>query len=105
MKPASILWIILLACIVVFSSSLYVVRASCYNRTIAEITKQQLSDRNKDCKPSLDVSLATKQLASHIYFTFMFIIPILFFVCFVVSFKQRAKRLASDVDQNQKIIS
>lgn len=105
MKPASILWIILLACIVVFSSSLYVIRSSCYNRTVAEITKQQLSDRNKDCKPSLNVSLEAKQLASHIYFSLMFIIPILIFVCFVISFKQRAKRILDNNEKDQKSIS
>lgn len=105
MKPASILWIILLAFVVVFSSSLYVIRATCYNRTVAEITKQQLSDRNKDCKPSLDVSLTVQKMASHIYFSLMFIIPVLFFVCFVVSFKQRAKRVEDDDKVDQKLIS
>lgn len=104
MKPASILWIVLLACMVVFCSSLYVIRATCYNRTVAEITKQELSDRNKDCKPTLNVSLTAQKMASHLYFTLMFVIPVLFFVCFVVSFKQRAKRVEDDT-LDQKSIS
>lgn len=92
MKLAPTLWIVLALCLIVFGSSLYVIRASCYNRTVAEVTKQQLSDRNKDCKPSIDVSLTTKKLASHIYFSLMFVIPILLFITFVLSFKQRADK-------------
>lgn len=97
MKLASILWIVFVIGFAIQGSSLYIIRASCYNRTVAEITKQQLSDRNKDCKPRIDVSLMTQKLASHVYFTGMFILPALFFICFVMTLKQRATRKDKEV--------
>lgn len=86
------LWVILIVGFVTQCFALYMIRSSCYNQTIALETKQEISLKRGVCEPKLELSPATKKMAFHYYMTLIYILPALFFICVVLTFKLRASR-------------
>lgn len=87
-----VLWLLLLIGLFAYGRSLYLIRSSCYNQTIAHETHQEISYKHGICVPTIQLDDDSKKLALNTNFTLMFILPGLFFVCVVCSFKTRARR-------------
>lgn len=88
-----VLWLLLLIGMFAYGRSLYLIRSSCYNQTIAHETGQQISYKHGICVPTIELDDDSKKLALKTNFTLMYILPMLFFLCVVCTFKTRARRL------------
>ncbi|UYZ85056.1 hypothetical protein MTZ49_05735 [Entomomonas sp. E2T0] len=95
------LWVILVVGFTTQCFALYMIRSSCYNQTIAQETKQEISLKRGVCEPKLELSLKTKQMAFHYYMSLIYILPALFFICVVLTFKLRAQRRNKEADTSQ----
>lgn len=99
------LWVILIVGFTTQCVALYMIRSSCYNQTIAQETKQEISLKRGVCEPKLELSLAIKRMAFHYYMTLIYILPALFFICVVLTFKLRASRRNQEVTTSQDKIN
>lgn len=88
-----VLWLLLIIGLFAYGSSLYLIRSSCYNQTIARETHQEISYKHGICVPTIELDKESKKLALKTNFTLMYILPMLFFLCVISSFKTRAIRL------------
>lgn len=87
------LWVILVVGFSVQCFALYLIRSSCYNQTIAYETKQEISYKRGVCTPTMELPLATKQQVFRVYMSLIYVLPVLFFICVVMLFKLRSRRM------------
>lgn len=105
MKIIVTLWIILIVSFTAQCAALYVIRSSCYNQTIAEETKQEISLKRGVCEPTLDVSLPVKKAVFNFYLSAIYVLPALFFICVVLTLKLRAKRRNQTNKEDQNTLT